>query len=169
MIQSSSRRGTGVWSFPKNLLLRSGPKTRAQQKSIDRFRSAHHYATHALKSPERKALYEKGINANRTSAHTVAFQDYLNAPVIHYIRSDQRAGDVITIKATDDFRVETVTVDIFDPKGRLLESGNAERYPRKPFIWKYPITSRNNQKVITVRVTAMDMPGNETVMKVEME
>ena len=142
-----------------------------QQESIDRFRRAHEYAEGVLKSDEKKALYAKGIKAQKTSAHAVAFQDYLTPPVIHYIRVYNytgKAGDVITVKATDDFRVEGVKIRILDSKGEVLEKGNAERYPRKPFIWKYATTVANkNFKGTTFEVTAIDIPGNETVMEAE--
>jgi hypothetical protein len=139
-----------------------------QQESIDRFRDAHDYADQILVSDEKKAFYAKGINAQRTSAHTVALQDYLNSPVVHYIRLYRysgKAGDVITVKATDDFHVEAVKIEVFDRTGKLLESGEAERYRRKPFIWKYKTTVANkNFKGSTLQATATDMPGNGCVM-----
>ena len=139
-----------------------------QQESIDRFRDAHDYADEMMKSDEKKAFYTKGINARKTSAHTVAFQDYLNPPVVHYIRLYRytgKAGDIITVKATDDFHVEAVKVEVFDPKGKLLESGNAKPYRRKPFIWKYKTTVANkNFRGGTIQATAIDMPGNGCVM-----
>jgi len=135
-----------------------------QQESIDRFRAAHDYADQILKSDEKKAFYAKGINAQKTSAHTVAFQDYLNPPVVHYIRLYRytgKAGDVITVKATDDFHVEAVKIEVFDRTGKSLESGKAERYRRKPSIWKYKTTVANkNFKGSTIQTTATDMPGN---------
>jgi hypothetical protein len=139
-----------------------------QQESIDRFRDGHNYADRILKSDEKKAFYAKGINAQKTSAHTVAFQDYLSPPVVHYIRLPRytgKAGDIITVKATDDFHVDAVQIEIFDRKGTLLERGNAERYRRKPFIWKYKTTVANeNFKGSTIQATATDMPGNGCVM-----
>jgi hypothetical protein len=139
-----------------------------QQESIDLFRAAHDYADQILKSDEKKAFYAKGINAQKTSAHTVAFRDYLNPPVVHHIRLYRytgKAGDVITVKATDDFHVEAVKIEVFDRTGRLLESGKAERYRRKPFIWKYKTTVANeNFKGSTLQATATDMPGNDCVM-----
>ena len=142
-----------------------------QQTAIDRFKEAHYYAEHALKSEEKRALYTKGIRKGKTSAHMVAFQDYLAAPVIHYIRAYNykgEIGDEISIKATDDFRVEEVLVRIFDGEGKLLEEGNAERYPRKPNVWKYKTTAANKiLKGTTVVAIAADLPRNETEMKAE--
>jgi hypothetical protein len=139
-----------------------------QQESIDLFRAAHDYADQILKSDEMKAFYAKGINAQKTSAHTVAFQDYLNPPVLY--RYTGKAGDVITVKATDDFHVEAVKIEVFDRTGKLLESGKAERYRRKPFIWKYKTTVANeNFKGSTIQATATDMPGNDCVMTARIE
>ncbi|MBS1977434.1 MAG: hypothetical protein JST46_08685 [Bacteroidetes bacterium] len=142
-----------------------------QQTSIDRFKAAHYYAEQALKSEEKKALYAKGVKKGKTSAHMVAFQDFLTPPVIHYIRAYDyggNVGDEITIKASDDFRVETVSIKIHDGEGKLLEQGNAERYPRKPQIWKYKTTVANpSLKGTTVHALAKDLPGNKTQMKAE--
>ena len=145
--------------------------TQGQQTSINRFRQAHEYAEEALRSDEKYALYAKGINAKKTSAHAVALQDFLTPPVIHYIRAFNytgKGGDVITVKATDDFRVENVKVTILDSGGQVLEEGNAERYPRRPFIWKYKTTVANPKpEGTTLQATAIDLPGNETVLEAD--
>jgi hypothetical protein len=163
-----------TWHGRPVLSKKRAPHTRRynspkQQESIDRFRLAHNYADAMMDSEEKKAFYAKGINAQKTSAHTVAFQDYLTPPVIHYIRVYRysgKAGDVITVKATDDFHVQGVAVEVVGLTGKLLEKGEAERYRRKPFIWKYTTTVANrNFKGTLVRAIATDMPGNECVME----
>lgn len=142
-----------------------------QDESADRMRAANLYATRVLKSEEAKALYAKGIKrGGRTSAHAVAVQDFLTAPVIHYIsfyNYTGTPGDAITIKATDDFRVDAVEVKVIGKDGKVLEQGNAEKYGRKPFIWKYKTTVANKDFAgSTVQAKARDLPGNQTMMSV---
>ena len=141
---------------------KSTPK---QKDQMLRFRRATRYAKAQSNNAEAKAHYAKGICRQRPSAYNVALSDYLNAPVIHYIQPKLYTGDVgslITIKATDDFRVERVKVTIHTPDGKLLESGDAERNKRKPFMWNYRATV-NNAMVSgsVIKVIAKDRPGNK--------
>ena len=142
-------------------------KSTARQKDqMDRFRQASQYAKSQTRNAADKAHYAKGICRQRPSAYNVALSDYLNAPVIHYIRPKLYTGDVgslITIKATDDFRVERVHVTIHTPEGKLLESGDAERNKRKPFMWNYRATVKNAAvSGSVIKVIAEDRPGNKT-------
>lgn len=142
-------------------------KSTARQKDqMKRFRKASQYAKAETRNAAVKAHYATGICRERPSAYNVALSDYLNAPVIHYIRPKLYTGDVdslITIKATDDFRVERVHVTIHTPDGKLLESGEAERNKRKPFMWNYRATVKNAKvSGSVIKVIAEDRPGNET-------
>lgn len=144
-----------------------------QQQSIDRFAEAQQYAKMILKDPGMKALYMKGINDQKSNAHTVASCDYLNTPEIHYVRLPGYsgiAGDVIRIKATDDFQVTSVNVEIKSGKGQFLEKGPAERYRRKPFMWVYKTSVANPDVPGSIlRVTASDRPGNRAVLEIRIE
>jgi hypothetical protein len=135
-----------------------------QVESNDRFTMAHQYAEGQMTVEARKAAYSKRISETLTSAHAVAHRDYMVAPVVHYIKSDNlvgKVGEVFTIKAVDDFRVESVVVEIRDRAGKILETGNAERVKTKPQIWKYTTTKVNGDiKTSTIKATAKDMPGN---------
>ncbi len=144
-----------------------GPRKRsttAQKKQNMRFKDATQYAKRQVADPGSKALYQKGVNADKSSAYLVALSDYLNAPVIHYIQPKLYTGlvgSLITIKVTDDFRVEEVHVEIHTPNRKLLESGNAERNKRKPFMWNYRATVVNpSPEGSVIKVVARDRPGN---------
>ena len=138
-----------------------------KEKANDRFAAANQWAKVTLMEPGVKELYSKGINSKLSNAHTVAVQDYLNPPTIHYISLKQHTGaigDKIRIKATDDFQVIAVDVRITDKTGKELEKGPAARYKRKPMMWIYTLTVANREVDGTViEVTAMDRPGNKVV------
>lgn len=130
-----------------------------------RFKHATRYAKRQVADPESKALYQKGVNADKSSAYLVALSDFLNAPEIHYIQPKLYTGlvgSLITVKVTDDFRVEDVHVEIHVPNGKLLESGHAERNKRKPFMWNYRATVVNpSVEGSIIKVVARDRPGNK--------
>jgi hypothetical protein len=112
-----------------------------------------------------EALYRKGITANKRSAHAVAASDFFHPPTIHYIKAPDyngAIGAVMTIKATDDFRVASVAVTITNGHGVLLETGTATPYRLKPFIWKYKTTVINTaMRGTVVNVTAKDYAENK--------
>lgn len=140
-----------------------------QEKQISRFKRAQHYAKVITGRPQMKEVYAKGIDSRRPSAYHVAASDYLNAPVIHYVKLDEykgAVGDVLRIKAVDDFQVMEVEVRILDAKGTLLETGKAECYRRKAFMWLYKTTvAHPNQEGLVIQVSATDRPGNKTTKK----
>ena len=71
-------------------------------------------------------------------------------------------GDVITIKARDDFKVVRVAVKIVSALGKIIEKGDATRLLRKPNIWKYNATAFNSTvKGTVIKIRAYDIPDNE--------
>ena len=58
-----------------------------QKKGMDLFKWASRYAKDMMEDPEMKALYSQGITTNKNAAFRVAHTDYLNPPVIHYVRA----------------------------------------------------------------------------------
>lgn len=136
-----------------------------QRKQMTRFQLAAKYAKLMMAKPEMKAWYAQGITPNKNAAFRVAHTDYLNPPKIHYIRARGyagKAGDLITIKATDDFRVTEVKIIIYSSEGKKLESGNAINVHLKPFMWKYRTSSANPIVAGSmIKAVAFDMPGNK--------
>jgi len=150
---------------------RPKPSTSAEARnSKKRFKNASHWAHEILKDPDLKKLYSKAISEKISNAHTAAIQDYLKGPTIHYISLKQYTGsigDTIRIKATDNFQVTSVNLQIMDRNGEVIERGPAVKYKRKPMIWIYTLTVVNPQLEGTViKVEASDRPGN-TVKKEE--
>ncbi len=148
-------------------------RKRISDKQVDQsklFRDASQYAKQETSDPAVKALYAKSIDSQRRSAYNVALSDYMNPPVIHYIRAagyTGAIGSLITIKATDDFRVENVSVVIYSAKGKIIEKGEAARNKHKPFMWNYRTTVENRGvKGCRIEATAKDRPENKTVAAV---
>ncbi len=136
-----------------------------QQVTVDRFKRAHNYAQGQMKDSKIKALYRKGVTNKLHTPYLVALSDSMNAPTVHYIKTEAykgAVGDILTIKAKDDFKVVRVLVKITAANGKTLEQGEATRSIRKPLIWKYKASVVNpNLKGTVIKVRAFDMPDNE--------
>lgn len=145
---------------------RSSEKQKEQQ---DVFQLAVRYAKRACSFPEWKAMYAKGINDRKHSANAVAVSDYLNPPEIHEINVltyTGAPGELIRIRAFDDFKVASVIVTITNAEGIVIEKGEAQLRGKKG-LWRMMTTVRNPSAPGTVfSVVAKDMAGNETTKAV---
>lgn len=141
-------------------------KTSAKQKDQQTtFRSAVRFAKRACAVPEIKAMYAKGINDRKHSANAVALSDYLNPPEIREIdvlSYTGAPGELIRVRAFDDFKVKSVSITISNADGSVIETGEAQ--PRgKRGLWRMTTAVRNNHRPGTVfTVAAKDMSGNVT-------
>jgi hypothetical protein len=145
--------------------VRRRKKSEAQEENEDRFREASKYATTCMQIPEMKAMYEKGITRRKNNAHTVATTDFLNPPKIHYINvmDNGPGGSAITIKATDDFEVKSVTVTISGADGKVMEEGAAIRNRLKRQMWRYETKMVfEKSKGTEIKATAEDHAENQT-------
>ena len=146
------------------------PRSKSQLGQQRRMTYANLYAKAILEDPAIKKDYRSGITKNLPTAFRVAVADYMNNPVVHEIRVGDYTGlpgEVIKIKATDNFRVMRVYVRITDGAGKLIEEGDAIRYVNRPTFWRYHATQTNHHlKGTTISVTAFDRPKNEGVMEV---
>ncbi len=156
-----------------NLVPPKKSKSVKRKNANDQFRAANKWAKFILKQPGMKELYARGINSKLSNSHTVAVRDYYHAPEIHYINVQKYTGtkgDEIRIKATDDFEVVSLTVNVKSGKGKQLENGPAMRYGRKPAIWVYKVTVANPDVNGTViKVTARDLPDNSVIKEEKIE
>jgi tRNA(Phe) wybutosine-synthesizing methylase Tyw3 len=143
------------------------PATDNQLDIQDRFKIASKYALAAIQNPVIKAAYAAAAKNNQ-SAYNVALADAFKAPEIKSISTTAYhglVGDIITIRAVDDFKVETVQVVITTAAGVFVEQGNAV-LTDNGLDWKYTATSLNGAAAGSkIRVTAKDLPANETVME----
>lgn len=151
---------------------KGGKRKKSSEKQLvqmDRFSLAIWYANRQIVKPERRALYEKGIDGKKRHAHAVAMSDYLNVPVIHGLDVNDYHGEpggMIRVRATDDFRVATVSVTIKGPDGQVIEAGMAT--PRgKRGLWRMATTARNsNLAGSVVEVVATDYASNSAAENV---
>ena len=155
----SQRYGKTIVSVSPSYKPEQSEKQKAQRL---KFQAAMAYAKAALQNPETKAVYTAAAKEGQ-NALNVAVADMMHAPVIHEINLDNyygKPGDTILIKATDDFMVASVTVEIYDRNGGFIEGGNATAN-EKGTEWTYTATTGSDDFYGNkVTVKAMDMPAN---------
>jgi hypothetical protein len=122
------------------------------------------YAKAAVKDPAIKAGYQAVAKDGQT-AYNMALADAFQSPQISGIDAAAyhgAAGDAITVKATDDFKVAAVKVSIFSAAGALLEQGNTVMQINE-VDWLYTATQANAALAGSkITAEATDLPGNST-------
>lgn len=128
----------------------------------EKFLEASIYAKHVMASEPMRQAYQAAA-APGQSAYNLALADACVAPRIKRIDPGAytgAAGSTIRIRAIDNFKVQTVTVEIHSAAGLLLEKGNASA-GENGLDWTYTATQANDalagSKLI---VQAIDLPGN---------
>jgi hypothetical protein len=139
-------------------------KTEKQKKENKRFKEAVAYANTQMANPVAKAEYQartKGLQR----AFNIAIADFYNPPEITKVDTSAwkgRMGDVITIHATDDFRVEKVMVEISDTSGSILESASAQKITAVK--WECSLQKEyTHTDNLLIKVSAWDRPGNVAI------
>ena len=134
----------------------------AQRKHLNKFQRAKEYACKLKDKLELKAVYQTRACGNKAAYH-VAIGDYMNSPKIEHIDASSyhgRMGDVIKIRATDDFQVTRIQMCILDPNGSLIEAGEAIQQANM-IDWIYTDTGASAcVNGSPVKATAMDRPDN---------
>ena len=159
--------------FGKTIVARRPRKSEveptADQLAVQsRFKLAAAYAKSVISDPIRKASYEALTKPGQT-AYNMAFADYYRVPEM----SDPEvsaytgvAGQKISVRATDIFKVVGVAVRIEQADGTLVETGNAV-LSGNGIEWEYVTTSLNDAlSGSKIRFTASDVPGNQSVLEV---
>jgi hypothetical protein len=147
------------------------PTTVTSEKAVaarTKFGRATAYARIAVKNPELKAMYQAVVKGGQR-AFNIAMIDALQAPVVESIQADSyhgRMGDPVIVRATDDFKVASVVVFIYNQTGDLVEQGNAVNQENN-MDWLY-ITTRVNSVLTDSRLTAIatDLPGNSASLSI---
>ncbi|MEJ1239865.1 hypothetical protein WBG78_17130 [Chryseolinea sp. T2] len=155
----------------KTIIANKGKKreklSEKQEEQVGRFKQATKYAKRELQKPEMKSLYAKGINKAKfiMSAYNVAIADFLTPPEIKEIDTKDytgEAGQLIRVRATDDFKVKSVTITLADAEGEVIETGEAQERGKKG-LWRYTTNIRRLAvKGTVVTAVAKDYPGNTT-------
>jgi len=141
---------------------RTGEPTAAQKAQQQKFQQAVIYGKGVIADAGEKAEYEAKAEKGRT-AYNVAVADFLHAPQIDEIDVTNYAGnkgDTIRVRATDDFKVVQVHIEIYNSDGSLVEEGDAVQQ-ENGLDWIYTCTVDNTDtsgdKIV---VKASDKPGN---------
>ncbi|MDP4265754.1 MAG: hypothetical protein Q8941_24765 [Bacteroidota bacterium] len=145
------------------------PATEKKKAVQTKFGVATAYARGAVKDPKLKAMYQAFVTGGQR-AFNIAMTDALRPPVVESIHAESyagRVGDPIIIRATDDFKVASVVVSIYNQAGDLVEQGNALARENGDEDWVY-IASRENPEPAgaKISVVAMDLPGNQAFLSV---
>ncbi|MEJ1242225.1 hypothetical protein WBG78_29015 [Chryseolinea sp. T2] len=159
-----SARGIVMANKPKK---RSTAVTESQLVVRDRFQEASFYAREQTSRPESLAIYKTGVTLKLNSAYLVAVSDYLKKPRITAFNASAYSGavgDLIKVRASDDFRVVSVTLVITAASGEVLERGEAVFTSLGGLMdWIYTTKVANPSVAgTTIAVIATDLPGNET-------
>lgn len=144
--------------------IRTAPYSGVQEEAQELFREGVFYAKAVSDDPVRKQWYEAVAKPGQT-AYNLALADFCKAPVIKKVTLAEyigQIGDPILIRAIDNFRVETVSVNILDANGESVETGQAT-LQENGLDWLYTATVDNPILPGTIiSVTATDLPGNKT-------
>ena len=151
---------TVVAKAPKS---RTGKPTPAQEQNQENFLLASRYAKTILQDPAMAEGYAAALRP-RQNVYSRALEDFVNPPKVTVINTRSYAGvagDTIIIRATDDFRVASVLVEIYAADGSLLEKGNATQNANG-VDYTYTATKANPQLAGTrIKAIAIDVPANE--------
>ncbi|WP_207425062.1 hypothetical protein [Pedobacter sp. SYSU D00535] len=129
-----------------------------------RFRSASAYAKAVVDDAAKSAIYQTSLKRG-SSIYVMAVTDYLTPPEIDDINLLGYSGNIgqqIILNALDDFTVTSVRVEIKNADGTVLEEGAAAQVGGS-LQWIYTATKKNNTLPgSTIKITATDVPGNQT-------
>lgn len=144
------------------------PKTPRQVEVRNLFSEAVLYARAVIADEVKKALYQSKVRGNQ-SAFNLALSDFCKAPEIKKYNVTDYTGqidDKISIRAFDDFKVESVEVIIKDSTDSTIEEGPA-LLSANGADWIYTATVANpvlpGSKLI---ISVADIPGNITTEEV---
>jgi hypothetical protein len=128
-----------------------------------RFQQAVLYAQKVVNAPETGELYKSAAKKVKgKKPENIAVADFFNAPDINDVDLSGYTGakgEQIFIDVSDDFAVKTVTVNITNADGSLVEEGEAVQSSGN--LWIYTAT-QNNESLAgdKITVSASDLPGN---------
>lgn len=144
-------------------------RTEAQDKQRKAFTEAVAYAKNAITDPNLMAIYEKkAIKMNKKPYH-LAISDFMRTPNIDQVDMDGyhgKAGDTIDVYASSLVKITRITLSITNPKGILLESGEATCHNGG---WQYHITADNPSPIGSrIAITAYDLPNHTSTVIIEL-
>jgi len=141
------------------------PNTPAQQATKQNFRLAALYGKTVMANPEAKAGYAAAAAAKKVPVFSLMVADFLNPPVVDEIDLSAytgKAGDVIKVRAHDEYRVTGVQVLVRDNNGATLEQGAAQAATDGSWQYAATVNLAADQHVV-IEVDATDLPGHKGI------
>jgi hypothetical protein len=128
-----------------------------------KFLEATAYAKGQMLNEQSKAEYQTAVNDKMNSAYSVALTDFLKGPKILSVNVADYTGVIgtkIHIRAIDNFRVQSVRVEIRNAQGVVMEQGEAVNDPINSIFWFYTGQLNIDLPGMKVHVFVTDKPGN---------
>jgi hypothetical protein len=145
---------------------RPGKGTPAQQVARARLIAANLYYRRVKSNPELLAFYKAALTI-QYSVHNLCVSDFCHVPEIGEVDTSGyhgQQGEQIVIQAGDNFMVCRVTVAVYDTSGKLMETADAvQRKGKEQWVFTAGCFHGIVGRVV---VTAVDLPGNETVREI---
>lgn len=141
---------------------RPGRGTGEQERTRNTFRQGAAWSKKVRKTPLLHAVYKSALHG-ALNVHNLAISDALQAPVIHDVQMTERG---ILVNATDNFKVDSVTVSVYRGD-KLLETGKAT-IQEEAAEWLY-VPALRDLRGCEIVVTAKDLPGNATTKELAPE
>ena len=137
--------------------------TAAQLQQQARFRQAVLYGQLVMADPQKKAVYAEAAKAKGKPIFALMIGDFFNAPSVDEVDLSAYAGsigDIIAVRAHDDFDVMKVHVSVTKSSGEAIESGEAVETPLKSRRWVYLATAAvPHGTAVRIAVSVSDRPG----------
>ena len=156
------RKGkTILCCYPKGKTIRW---TTNQKEHRVKFKLASLYAGSVMKNPEKLKFYREREHDD-VNAYNLAIADYLNRPVISSIQVRKARGRdqyLVQVRATDEFLITRVEIQLFDLSGKLMERAHATQF-RHTDRWIYRVTGRKLCTIAFIRAIADDYTGHSVV------
>lgn len=153
------RNGDGM-AIAKRPTVTAAP-TAAQLAVREFFRAAAAYARSVGLDPVQKPRYAAAAKAKGMRAFAFAVADFLNEPQVLAIDASAyhgAVGQLIKVRARDDFEVTGVMVAIRDGEGALIQQGAAVLVDG---VWQYATTvGIAPGEELTIEAVATDRPGH---------
>jgi hypothetical protein len=148
-------------------------KSPAQLENQKKFAKAVRSSKAVKNNPQRFEYYNKKKKKKKyMSSYHAAMSDFMTKPKVKkvdLVSYRGLKGNVISILAWDNFRVETVNVMILNDKGQFIEHGHAvARAFSGNTEWEYKATVENiDYKSSRILVQVKDLPGNVVEAEVD--
>jgi hypothetical protein len=143
------------------------PLTQEQLDVHERFKFASKYAKQAIQYPVLREKYANFVKGSQ-SVFNVAFADYFTPPTLSDASGiyNGEIGCLLSVKAIDNYEVQSVSLSIYLADETLLEQGEATM-SINGVTWEYVCTTSTADFAnCTLKWTATDLANNKPELTV---